>query len=102
MYNAGENQKLEEECIKQNLGIQFEYTSPGTPQQNGIVERACATLQGRVRAMMNGADFTEKKRGDMWAEAANTSTILDCIMVDDPKQKCSYFKFYGKEPKYAR
>jgi hypothetical protein len=40
--NAGENGSLERECAKQGLGIQFEYTGPGTPQFNGRVERKFA------------------------------------------------------------
>ena len=38
--NAGENKVLEIESDKNKLGIIFEYTAPGTPQQNGVVERA--------------------------------------------------------------
>ena len=58
--NAGENQALEKECVEKELGIVFEYTAPGTPQQNGVVERAFATMLGKTRAVMNGAGFDEK------------------------------------------
>ena len=58
--NAGENKVLERESDKNELGIIFEYTSPGTPQQNGVVERAFVTVMGRARAMMNQAGFVEK------------------------------------------
>ena len=37
--NTGENKVLERESDKNELGIIFEYTAPGTPQQNGVVER---------------------------------------------------------------
>ena len=37
--NSGENRSLQKECDKQNLGIIFEFTAPGTPQQNSVVER---------------------------------------------------------------
>jgi len=66
--NAGENTSFEEQCKKEGLGITFEYSAPGTPQQNGVVERAFATLYGRVRAMMNHACFSRKARDDLWAE----------------------------------
>ena len=56
--NAGENQVLETESEENELGIIFEYTAPGTPQQNGVVERAFVTVMGRARAMMNHAGFT--------------------------------------------
>ena len=38
--NAGENKKLEEKCNGDGLGIIFEYTATGTPQQIAYVERA--------------------------------------------------------------
>ena len=40
---AGENNALDKACKQEGLGIQFEYTAPGTPQQNGRVERKFAT-----------------------------------------------------------
>ena len=36
--NARENKKLEEKCNVEGLGIIFEYTTTGTPQQNAYVE----------------------------------------------------------------
>ena len=56
--NAGENKVLERESDKKELGIIFEYTAPGTPQQNGVVERAFVTVMGRTRAIVNHAGFT--------------------------------------------
>ena len=64
--NAGENKVLERESDKNELGIVFEYTAPGTPQQNGVVERAFVTVMGRARAMMNHAGFTMAKRQQLW------------------------------------
>jgi transposase InsO family protein len=32
--------------INSEINIMFEFTAPGTPQQNGLVERAFATLFG--------------------------------------------------------
>jgi hypothetical protein len=42
--DAGENKTLEMHCVQKQLGINFEYTSPGTPQYNCDVERKFATL----------------------------------------------------------
>jgi hypothetical protein len=53
--DAGENKVLELRCIHAQLGINFEYTGPGTPQYNGRVERKFATLYGCVRTMLNAA-----------------------------------------------
>jgi transposase InsO family protein len=44
--NAGENTKAEAVLNKEGHGIKFEFTAPGTPQQNGKVERKLATLMG--------------------------------------------------------
>ena len=35
------------------MNPRFEFSAPGTPQQNGVVERAFATLYDRVQAMLN-------------------------------------------------
>ena len=59
--NAGEKKKLEEKCNADGLGIIFEYTATGTPQQNAYVERAFPTIMGRARAMLNFAGFTTSK-----------------------------------------
>ena len=50
--NSGENRNLQEECDKANLGIIFEFTSPGTPQQNSVAEKRIPTLMDRARAML--------------------------------------------------
>ena len=46
MDNAGENKMLAKSCDHNEMGIKFEYTAPGAPQQNGVVERAIVTLIG--------------------------------------------------------
>ena len=60
--NAGENKVLERESDKNELGIIYEYTAPGTPQQNGVVEREFVIVMGRARAMMIHGEFTMAKR----------------------------------------
>ena len=44
--NADENKAVNEDSKDNNLEIKFEYTAPRTPQQNGMVEQAFATLYG--------------------------------------------------------
>ncbi len=41
--NAGENQVLKEICEKNS--IDMEWTSPNTPQENGVVERGFAMIR---------------------------------------------------------
>ena len=90
--NAGENKVLERDSDKNELGIIFEYTAAGTPQQNGVVERAFIVM-GRARAMMNHAGFTMAKRQQLWCEAAQTATLLDNILVQDSAKSPPFTQF---------
>ena len=45
--NSGENKSLQKECDKQNLGIIFEFTAPGTPQQNSVAEKENTNVNGQ-------------------------------------------------------
>jgi hypothetical protein len=100
--NAGENRILEKATKDAGMGITFEYTAPGTPQQNAIVERAFATLMGRTRAMMNLAGFPKKKRNQLWTEAANTATKIDNMLIYENDSVHAHKKFYGTDPGYMR
>ena len=100
--NAGENKKLEGNCNADELGIIFETTSTGTPQQNAYVERAFSMLMGRARAMMNFAGFPTEKRRQLWCEAANIATILDNILVHEQNSAPPYTMFYGQDANYAK
>ena len=102
MDNTGENKMLARCCDEKEMGIKFEYTAPGTLQQNGVVERAFVTLIGRGRALMNHARFTVKKRQEMWCEAAQTATMLDNVLVQEKGGKPPHTKLYGEDPKYAK
>ena len=99
--NAGENKFLERESDKNELGIIVEYTAPGTPQQNGVVESAFVTVMGRARAMMNLAGFTTAMRQQLWCEAAQTATLLDNILVQDSAKSPPFTQFLGVDAKYA-
>ena len=95
--NAGENLKVEEECLKLGLGITMEYTSPNTPQQNGRVERKFATLYGRVRSMFNAAMLDGDMRNGLWAECANTATKLDNLDCDNDEKVPRYKQFMKED-----
>ena len=90
------------ESDKNEFGIIFEYTAPGTPQQNGVVERAFAMVMGRARATMNHAGFTMAKRQRLWCEAAQTATMLDNILVQDSAKSPPFTQFFGVDTKYAK
>ena len=100
--NSGENRSLQKECEKQNLGMIFEFTAPGTPQQNSVVERKIPTLMGRSRAMMIEAGFSQQDKRKFWCEVISTATKLDNIMVRKERTKPPYKLFYNEEPKYKQ
>jgi hypothetical protein len=100
MDNAGENLVLASEVRK--LCIEVEFTAPNTPQHNGVVERAIATIASRSRAMMNGANINMALKRKLWAECFNTATDLSNVLPRrDKAGKSSYELFYGeKVPKW--
>ena len=79
--NSGENRSLQKECDKKNLGIIFEFTAPGTPQQNSDAERKIPTLMGRAREVMIQAGLSQQEKRKVWCEVISTTTKLDNIMV---------------------
>jgi hypothetical protein len=95
--NAGENILLEERCKKEGLEIQFEYTSPNSPQFNGKIERKFTRLFRQTRANLNGAKLDKKLRNLMWAECANTSTEQENVYVTKNKTISADEPFYDKE-----
>ena len=66
---SGENKKLRDAFKRRFPGVKIEFTARGTPQQNGSVERAIATIWNRVRAMLDGASLQGGKREKLWGEA---------------------------------
>ena len=64
--NAGENQDFKKTCKQEGLGIDFEYTAPDTPHQNGYIKRKFATLFDRVCAILNGGKFTTYLQSGLW------------------------------------
>ena len=90
---------LETESDKNDFGIIFEYTAPGSPQQNGVVERVFVTVMGQTRAMMNHGGFTMAKRQELWCEAAQTATPLDNILVQDSGKSPPFTQFFVVDAK---
>ena len=91
--NSGENKSLQKECDKQNLGVIFEFTAPGTPQQKSVVERRIPALMRRARAMLIQAGINSKEKGEFWSEVISTATNLDNIMVRPDRTKPPYTLF---------
>ena len=100
--NSGETRRLQKECDKQNLGIIFEFTAPGTPQQNSVAERKIPTLMGRARAMMTQAGLDQQDKRKFWCEVISTATKLDNIMVRTDRTKPPHTLFFNKDANYMK
>jgi transposase InsO family protein len=52
-----ENSKFEEFCL--TYGIKQEFSSPITPQQNGVVERKNRVIQEMARVMIHSKNLAQ-------------------------------------------
>ena len=100
--NAAENEKFEEEIIELGMHTRFEFSAPGTPQQNGVVKRAFAKLYGRVQTMLNYAKIEGEIRKLLWAECAKTATDLDGILYGKNQTENSYTKMFRRNPGFIK
>ena len=67
--------------------IKFEFTPPGNPQQDGVVEQGIATLYSHMRAGMVHMGLHENLKTYLWSECAATAIKLENIMVNPHKEK---------------
>jgi transposase InsO family protein len=76
-------------------GIKHEFSSPYTPQQNGVVERKNRTLLDMARTMLD-----EYKTPDrFWAEAINTACYsINRLYLQRILKKTSYELLTNKKP----
>ena len=96
--NAGEHMNLQSECNRKELGINFEYTAPYTPQHNGVVERKFQTLYNKIRSCLNQSGIEEHMIKRLWAECASTVTKLDNITTHGDKQTIPYEIYHKNKP----
>jgi len=88
-----ENESFEIFCEKH--GIIHEFSSPRTPQQNGVVERKNRSLQEMARTMIHENNLAKH----FWAEAVNTSCyVQNMIYIRPVLNKTTYELFKGRKP----
>jgi hypothetical protein len=76
-------------------GIKHEFSSPYTPQQNGVVERKNRTLLDMARTMLD----EYKTPYQFWAEAINTACYsINRFYLHRILKKTSYELLTGKKP----
>jgi hypothetical protein len=88
------------DTVQTRFNIKFEFTAPGTPQRNGKVERAFATLFGKTRSMLNAARITIPLRKGLWAHCAELSVQRENVIVKEKHQQSASEKVYGQNPKW--
>jgi hypothetical protein len=104
--NGTEFKNSQIEGFLEDEGIKHEFSSPYTPQQNGVVERKNRTLLDMARTMLD-----EYKTPDrFWAEAINTACysinrlylhrilkMTSYELLTDKKPNVSYFRVFGSK-----
>jgi transposase InsO family protein len=76
-------------------GIKHEFSSPYTPQQNGVVERKNRTLLDMARTMLDEYKTLDR----FWAEAINTACYsINRLYLHRILKKTSYELLTGKKP----
>jgi transposase InsO family protein len=88
-----ENEPFENFCEK--LVIVHEFSSPRTPQHNGVVERKNRILQEMARTMIHENNLAKH----FWAEAVNTTCyVQNRIYIRPILEKKAYELFKGRRP----
>jgi transposase InsO family protein len=76
-------------------GIKHEFSSPYTPQQNGVVERKNGTLLDMARTMLD--EYKTPNR--FWVEAINTACYsINRLYLHQILKKTSYELLTSKKP----
>jgi hypothetical protein len=93
--NGTELKNSQIEGFFEDEGIKHEFSSPYTPQQNGVVQRKNRTLLDMARTMLD-----EYKTSDrFWAEAINTACYsINRLFLHRILKKTSYELLTGKKP----
>jgi hypothetical protein len=93
--NGTEFKNSQIEGFLQEEGIKHEFSSPYTPQQNGVVERKNRTLLDMARTMLD--EYMTPDR--FWAEAINTACYsINRLYLHRILKKTSYELLTGKKP----
>jgi transposase InsO family protein len=93
--NGTEFKNSQIEGFLEEEGIKHEFSSPYTPQQNGVVERKNRTLLDMSRTMLDEYKTLDR----FWAEAINTACYCtNRIYLHRILKKTSYEHLTGKKP----
>ncbi|KAH9782035.1 Integrase catalytic domain-containing protein [Citrus sinensis] len=88
-----ENHAFENFC--NDFGIEHQFSSPRTLQQNGVVERKNRSIQEMARTMLNENALPKY----FWAEAVNTACyVLNRVLIRPHLNKTPYELWKGRKP----
>ena len=102
ILNTQVKNTLEENSAENVEEMNFEFTPPGTPQKNGMVEWVFYTLYSWMCAMMSHMELHTYLDTGLWTKCVSTATKLEKIMVNPHKEKCAHEKLYGKIIDYGK
>ena len=91
--NASEYKALGDLFLR-DYGIQFEYTTPYTPEQNGVAERLNRSLITMARSMLLDAKLPIR----FWGDAVATACYLRNRTPIGPEGKTPEEAYSGKKP----
>jgi transposase InsO family protein len=91
--NASEYKALGASLLS-DYGIQFEYTTAYSPEQNGVSERLNRSLISVARAMLIGAELPIR----LWGEAVLTASYLRNRTPIGPEGKTPEEAYSGRKP----
>jgi transposase InsO family protein len=93
--NGMEFKNSQIEGFLEEEGMKHEFSSPYTPQQNGVVERKNITLLDMARTML----YEYKTSDRFWAEAINTACYaINRLYLHRILKKTSYELITSKKP----
>ncbi|KAH9704888.1 Integrase catalytic domain-containing protein [Citrus sinensis] len=78
-----------------DFGIEHQFSSPRTPQQNGVVERKNMSIQEMATTMLNENSLPKY----FWAEAVNTACyVLNRVLIRPNLNKTPYELWKYRKP----
>ena len=88
-----DNHMFDEYCRAK--GVDHNFSTPRTPQQNGVVEKMNRTLEGMARTMLLWSGLPRS----FWAEAVNTACYThNRAMIRSILNKTPYELLRGRKP----
>ena len=88
---------MQKTCKKEKVTL--EYTTPHTPQPNGVIEIRFAVIKERALVMLLNVKLNKKSHKILWAEAVYTCKRGRNGMATTGSTTSLFGNFYGEKPK---